>query len=173
MKSIKIGLSRTQDDINISQHWRDILGTNFNTPSHMIRLTAENCQQGKIKSRKGCVTFAREGIAMFDAIVSVFTAKFNYALLRPVTYIRNTIGITDWNSLYPAPQHPAYPATAPCAAGAAVEVLEHRFWKELLILLTALHHALYGSWSYTSLMDCSKMSNEAGHIAASTSDCRG
>ena len=145
----QISLTLTQDDINISQHWRDILGTNFNTPSHVVRLTSQIVAKEKLNLEDASVTYARQGIAVFDAIASVFNAKFHYALLRPVTYIRNTIGVTNWNSLYPAPQHPAYPATAPCAAAAAVAVLEKTFGKSYSFI-DSTQHALYGSWSYSS-----------------------
>ena len=145
----QISLTLTQDDINISQHWRDILGTNYNTPSHVLRLTSQIMTREKLNLEDASVTYARQCIAVFDAIASVFNAKFHYSLLRPVTYIRNTIGVTNWNSLYPTPQHPAYPATAPCAAAAAVEVLEKTFGKNYYFI-DSTQHALYGSWTYSS-----------------------
>lgn len=148
-KIYQISLTLTQDDINISQHWRDLVGTNYNTPSHMLRLTSQIIAKEKVNLEDAAVTYARESIAMFDAIASVFNAKFHYSLLRPITYIRNTIGVANWNSLYPTPQHPAYPAVSPCAAAAAVAVLEKTFGRSYSFI-DSTQHALYGSWTYSS-----------------------
>jgi hypothetical protein len=136
-------------DLVISQAWRDLLGTNYNTPSHMFKLSAQIIDKENLDLEKAAEIFAKEGIANFDAIASAIHAKFHYALLRPVTYVRNVLGFSSWNSVYPTPQHPAYPAVAPAAAGSAVVILEKAFGTNYAFSDTT-QKALYGTWNYAS-----------------------
>lgn len=49
------------------------------------------------------------GIAQLDAIIAAFKTKYTYNVQRPVTYIRNVLGFSNWNSLFPANANPDYP----------------------------------------------------------------
>lgn len=135
------------DLINI-QAWRDILGTNYNTPAHVLKLTSKFIKNESVNLEDASVIFAKQSIAMFDAIAAVFHAKFNISLLRPITYIRNVID-PAWSTIYPTPQHPSYPAVAPCAASAAAVIWEKVFG-ENYHFIDDTQSSLYGDWSYTS-----------------------
>ena len=87
---------------------------------------------------------------MFDAIASTIGAKFHYSTLRPITFIREVMGIEDWNSIYPTPQHPSYPAIAPSVAAAGIVMLEKQFGNNYKFT-DSTQHALYGSPNYNSL----------------------
>lgn len=140
----------TSEDIRISHAWEDLFFVNYNVPSHMIKLSTKIISKEGLNLEDASLIYAKEGIAMFDAIASSFAAKFNYALIRPITYIQDVMGYGDWDGVYTTPQHPSYPAVAPGAAGAIVEILEENFG-------TAYHFVddtqedVYGSWSYNSL----------------------
>ena len=136
-------------DLLISQAWRDLLGTNYNTPSHMFELTAQIIDKENLDLEKAAEIFAMQGIANFDAVAATFHAKFHYALMRPITYIRNVLGFTSWNSIYPTPQHPSYPAVAPAAAGSTIVILEKAFGKNYTFS-DSTQKALYGTWNYGS-----------------------
>lgn len=70
---------------------------------------------------------ASAAMAMDDALISVFDAKYAYEFWRPVTAVRNAPkGVRDpgWEPLVETPMHPEYPC-AHCIVSAAVgEVLE-------------------------------------------------
>ena len=75
--------------------------------------------------------FALLNLAMTDAQVAVYDAKYTYDFWRPVTAIRagsdGAAADPGWDSLIPAPMHPEYPC-AHCAVGAAANaVLEAEF----------------------------------------------
>ncbi|HYG90974.1 MAG TPA: vanadium-dependent haloperoxidase [Azospirillum sp.] len=76
-------------------------------------------------------TLALLNVAMADALIACFDAKYTYNSWRPVTAIRTGVGdikpVADWLPLIVTPPFPAYPSGHACAAGAAQEVLEHRF----------------------------------------------
>lgn len=138
------------DLVNI-QAWRDILGTNYNTPSHVLKLTSKFIKNEKINLEDASVIYAKQSLAMFDAIVATFYAKFDISLLRPVTYIQSFID-PSWNSVYPTPQHPSYPAIAPSAAAAAVVIWENVFG-ENYNFVDDTQSNLYGDWNYSSFTE--------------------
>ena len=135
------------DQINI-QAWRDILGTNYNTPAHVIKLTSKFINNEAMNLEDASVLYAKQCIAMSDAIGASFYAKFDFSLLRPVTYIQNFID-SSWNSVYPTPQHPSYPAIATGAAGAAVAIWEAAFGQNYSFV-DDTQTDLYGNWNYNS-----------------------
>ncbi len=141
--------TRTYNDSLISEAWRDRLGMNLNTPAHILRLTTHIIEKENLNLEQSAVIFAKQGLAMFDAIAASFGAKFHYALLRPVTYIRTVLGKPTWNSIYPTPQHPSYAAVAPAAAAAGILPLEKILGNNYSFKDSTQHH-LYGTWNYPS-----------------------
>src|SRR5690606_33618939 len=96
------------------------------------------------------VLLAKQGMASSDAIAASFYAKHEYALIRPVTYIQNVMGHAEWNSVYPSPPHPSYPAVANSPIAAVVEILES-FFGESYSFEDSTQEAMFGVFSYDSL----------------------
>jgi hypothetical protein len=79
--------------------------------------------------------FALMNIAMFDAYLAVFEAKYHYNFWRPITAIRNgdqdgndaTGRDPTWRPLIDTPPHPEYPCAHCAADGAAGEILKSAF----------------------------------------------
>jgi hypothetical protein len=81
--------------------------------------------------------FALMNLAMADAGIACWDAKYFYVFWRPVTAIR--LGDTDgneatkgdpaWMPLFATPPHPEYPAGHACVSSAAAGVLEQHFGK--------------------------------------------
>jgi hypothetical protein len=139
----------SSDQLN-GEHWRDLVGTNYNTPAHMMRITVNIVSKEDFNLEEASVLFAKEGIALYDAVVSVFHAKFYYSTMRPITYIRNTLGYTTWEAQYHTIQHPAYPSTMSGAAAAAATVLEN-YVGTSHSFVDSTHQSLYGNWPHPSL----------------------
>ena len=76
--------------------------------------------------------FAVAAMAMDDALIAVFDAKYTYNLWRPVTAIRNgdvdgndaTARDPGWTPFIPTPMHPEYPCAHCIVSGAIGAVLE-------------------------------------------------
>jgi hypothetical protein len=73
-------------------------------------------------------------MAVADAYVAVFDAKYHYQLWRPITAVRNGGGMRDplsgeasWEPLVETPMHPEYPCAHCITSGAAAAVLEAEF----------------------------------------------
>ena len=142
----------TSEQLIIIQAWRDIPNVNHNRPSQLFMITSNLIEKENINLEDASVLLAKQGFAIFDAIVSVFAAKFEHALLRPVTYIHNVIGDASWQSVYPAPQHPSYPATSTGVTAAVVEILESYFGSNYAFEDSS-QEELYGVFRYDSFSD--------------------
>jgi hypothetical protein len=81
----------------------------------------------KIRLDVAAVLVAQLGIAMSEASISIFKAKYHYNGLRPVTYIRSVLNQPDWNTLIPTPNHPEYPSGHSILSAAAAQTLTQWF----------------------------------------------
>jgi PAP2 superfamily len=74
-------------------------------------------------------------IAIADAAIGCWDAKYAYNFWRPITAIRETADDGNpattpdptWTPLITAPAHPEYPSAHSCVSGAATMVLAHEF----------------------------------------------
>jgi hypothetical protein len=72
-------------------------------------------------------------VAMADASIGCYTAKYTYKLWRPITAIRLDDGISAtvqdpaWTPLFATPAHPDYPSNHACISGAAAGILANEF----------------------------------------------
>jgi hypothetical protein len=82
--------------------------------------------------------FAVFSLALADAFISSFDAKFAHHFWRPWTAIQNAAAIgapelqdPNWLSLIPTPPHPEYPANHAVQSGAIVTVLKHFYGEDV------------------------------------------
>jgi PAP2 superfamily protein len=74
-------------------------------------------------------------VAMADAAIGCWDAKYAYNFWRPITAIRETgddgnaatTPDTAWTPLFATPAHPEYPSGHSCVSGAAAAILSHEF----------------------------------------------
>jgi hypothetical protein len=81
-------------------------------------VAAERCADASESAR----LLATAAMAMDDALIAVFDAKYAYELWRPITAIRDAspaVADRDWEPLVETPMHPEYPC-AHCIVSAAV-----------------------------------------------------
>ncbi|HET7217858.1 MAG TPA: vanadium-dependent haloperoxidase [Vicinamibacterales bacterium] len=91
------------------------------------------------QGRNGLVESARilgaMSVAMADATIGCWDAKYVYAYWRPITAVRDpgddgnaaTTSDPTWMPLFATPGHPEYPSGHSCNSGAAAAVLAHEF----------------------------------------------
>jgi len=77
---------------------------------------------------------AAVNLAMADASISCWDAKYTYTYWRPITAITiaddgnaSTAQDSTWNTLFATPNHPEYPSGHSCISGAAGQVLARYF----------------------------------------------
>ena len=115
-------LNSLQKDIAL--FWRDI-NPGVTAPGHWLNILRQVFQKEKANTKldKAVFTFALSGIALNDAWISCWKTRYTYNLVRPVTYIRNVIGHTNWLPFLVTPPHPEYTSGFAAMAGAITEAL--------------------------------------------------
>jgi hypothetical protein len=141
--------SLSEDDIRIVKHWADLPG-NYGTPGHYTNIATQLIQREKFNLEQAVLAYVKHGIAINEALICVFKAKYTYNLIRPVSYIRNVLGHTTWSTVVGTPAHPEYPSAHAVVGGASSEILESVFGKNYSFV-DRTHEQLYGVRTYNSL----------------------
>ena len=89
---------------------------------HFVAVLAQVLTKAEATLDVAALAYAKTGIASHDATSICFVNKYNYNLVRPITYIRNVMGYTTWNALFNTPGHPEFPS-AHAVNGTAIAVM--------------------------------------------------
>jgi hypothetical protein len=107
----------TPDQTADALFWRDIPGVT--TAGHWVSILQQVLKQTNSHLDKAAYAYAVTGACFNDAAISCWQTKYKYTLVRPITYIRNVMGFTTWNSLLTTPAHPEY-SSAHAVVSAAI-----------------------------------------------------
>jgi hypothetical protein len=110
----------------IARFWSDDPMLSPTPPGHWISIALQIFERDRVALDKSVDVLARLGIAEADAFIGCWDSKFQYDLLRPLTYIRRTID-PKWESLINTPPFPEYPSGHSTQSGAAAVVLTNMF----------------------------------------------
>jgi membrane-associated phospholipid phosphatase len=122
--------TRTPEQTEIALFWADGPGT-ATPPGHWNVITKDVATARGNDMRQNARLFALLNVAMADAAICAWDAKFRYNFWRPVTAIRNgdtdgnpaTDGDPGWTPLITTPPFPDYISGHSTFSGAAAEVL--------------------------------------------------
>jgi len=154
-----ISLSLTPTDSITAKIWADNLPGNLNVPAHATNILNQLVVLNHLDLESAARAYARHSMAMYDASISVFHAKYQFNLIRPISYIRNVMGHATWNSVVPTPPHPEYTAAHAVISGASAAVLEGIFGQHYAFT-DHTYDKGYGARTYASFNDYAK---EAAH----------
>ena len=115
----------TDDHKAIALFWRDVPGVS--SPGHWLSILQQMVRQVGADLEKTALAYALTGVAVNDALIICFDTKYEYSLVRPVTYIREVMGDTAWNSFLGTPAHPEYVSAHSSLSMAAARVLDELF----------------------------------------------
>jgi membrane-associated phospholipid phosphatase len=126
--------SRTAEQAQIARIWADGMGT-YTPPGHWNQIAAQLAQEKGNSLTANARLFAALNLAMADAAIACWDAKFAYRFWRPVTAIRaaDTDGNPDteadpsWAPLLTTPSFPEYVSGHSTFSGAAEVVLSSFF----------------------------------------------
>lgn len=101
--------------------WQNKYGINYLTMEHLTKLLTFMLEKENYSLEQAAVIYAKNGMAMFDAIVSSLNAIYKYNIIRPFTYIQNVMGNKEWRPVYNYDHYPSYPSNyAACVAASGV-----------------------------------------------------
>ena len=125
---------RTDEQTEIALFWADGAGT-ATPPGHWNRIATDVTLAKQTNLLETARTFALMNIAMADAGIASWDAKYHYDVWRPINAIRNadqdgnaaTTSQSTWIPLLKTPPHPAYTSGHSTFSGAASTVLASLF----------------------------------------------
>jgi hypothetical protein len=112
----------TAEQKAIARFWSDDPMLSPTPPGHWIAIAWQILQKEETGLETSADILARLGIALADSFIGCWHTKFEYDLLRPVTYIRRLID-PKWEPLMITPPFPEYPSGHSTQSGAAAAVL--------------------------------------------------
>ena len=115
----------TDDQKAMAIFWRDVPGVT--SPGHWVSILQQVIKQKQVSLDKAAMAYALAGTAMNDALIRCFQIKYHTLVIRPVTYIRETMGYTTWSSYIGTPPHPEYLSAHSSLSMAAAVVMEKLF----------------------------------------------
>jgi hypothetical protein len=118
--------NRTAEQESIALFWSDDPGVTSTPPGHSISIATQVIRLERASLMVAAETFAKVGMAVADAFISCWDAKYRYNLLRPVTYIRKLVD-PDWLPLLNTPPFPEHTSGHSVQSGAAFQVLADLF----------------------------------------------
>jgi hypothetical protein len=119
----------TPEQEAIARFWSDDPMLSPTPPGHWLFIALDLLEQEKASLDRTAEVLMRLGVAMADAFIGCWHAKFEYDLLRPVTYIRRVID-PKWEPLLITPPFPEYPSGHSTLSGASAAVLTSIYGKD-------------------------------------------
>ncbi|WP_421692821.1 vanadium-dependent haloperoxidase [Aestuariivirga sp.] len=116
------GKHLTPEQQAIARFWSDDPMLSPTPPGHWMSIGLQVLAQEKASLDKTAEVMMRLGVAMADSFIGCWNAKFQYDLVRPVTYIKRVID-PKWEPMLITPPFPEYPSGHSVESGAAQVVL--------------------------------------------------
>ena len=110
----------TDEQKIIARFWSDDPMLSPTPPGHWVSILLDVLEEEKADADRSAEALARLGVTLADAFIACWNAKFEYDLLRPVTYIRRVID-PKWETLLITPPFPEYPSGHSTQSGAAAD----------------------------------------------------
>ena len=132
-------IERTPEETEIAQFWSYDRADTFRPPGQWNQIAQEVAIDEGNSLEDNALLFAQLNVAMADAGIVTWDAKYDFGQLRPVTIINgefddnnsNTIEDPNWEPLLPTPNFPDYISGHSAFGGAAAGVLEDFFGEDV------------------------------------------
>jgi hypothetical protein len=116
----------TPEQEAIARFWSDDPGQTPTPPGHSIEITTQVLRNEDTSLAAAAEAYLRVGMAVCDAFIACWHAKYAYNLIRPVTYLQRFVD-PDWLPILITPPFPEYPSGHSVQSGAAFQVLTDLF----------------------------------------------
>jgi hypothetical protein len=128
------GSTRTADQTQIARFWADGSGT-YTPPGHWDLVAEQIAQQEGNSVAENARLFAELNVALGDAAIVAWNAKYDYNFWRPISAIQaadtdgndQTTADPNWTSFLVTPNFPEYVSGHSTFSGAAADILSAVF----------------------------------------------
>jgi len=152
-----VGSTRTEDQSQIALFWADGSGTET-PPGHWNSIAQDVAADRGNTLEQNARLFALLNVAMADAAICAWDAKYFYAFWRPVTAVRDgdldgnpaTVSDPDWTPFLITPPFPDYVSGHSTFSGAGAAVLANFFGTDQVAFTTDSDYLPGVTRSFTS-----------------------
>jgi hypothetical protein len=123
-------LSITERDSLYIVSWQNKPKLNYNTMTHLQMLLTRFMERENFTLENSAMLYAKNGIAMFDAITASLFAKHKYNLVNPDYYINNIMHHESWKPVYPYNSYPSYPSNVAACVSSSAFLMAKAFGKD-------------------------------------------
>jgi hypothetical protein len=116
----------TAEQLEIARFWADDPYRTATPAGHSIAILAQVLEAENASLATAAEAYARIGIGLADAFISCWNAKYQYNMIRPVTYIQQVIDPL-WVSPLTTPPFPEYPSGHSVESSATAAILSGMF----------------------------------------------
>lgn len=123
LEVVTVQANETHEDSVIAAYWADLPGATGAPAGHWYSISGQLCVQYDMNLAEAAECYARSGIAMHDGFIQCWKVKYQYSLIRPVTYINRYIN-ASWVPTWATPNFPEYTSGHSSCSGACQIALE-------------------------------------------------
>ncbi len=117
-----ISKSLTEEQKEIARFWSDDPMLSPTPPGHWVSILLQLFERDNMPVERQAELLAMLGMGIADGFIQCWRSKYEYDLVRPLTYIRRVID-PKWEPLLITPPFPEYPSGHATQTGAAATVL--------------------------------------------------
>ncbi len=137
----------TGDQKAMVDYFKDVPG--YSPGGTYVALMTQALDLTKPMLDMAALTYVKVGLAQHDVTIVLFTNKYQFNTMRPVTYIRANIDAA-WSPYIPTPNFPEFPAGHSATGGATIAMMSNMFGENFHFTLHTYDYLGYPPRSYTS-----------------------
>jgi len=123
--------SLTPEQSAIARFWADDPGATATPPGHSISILSQVLKNRNASLDVAAEAYAKVGMAVADAFIGCWRAKYEHNLIRPISYIQNVID-PNWTSPVTTPPFPEYTSGHSVQSAAAAQVMTDLFGEDFV-----------------------------------------
>ena len=118
--------SLTAEQEKIAKFWSDDPGLTGTPPGHSLSIAKQVLENEDANLELSAEVYAKVGMAVHDAFVSCWKCKYEFSLMRPITYIIDFID-PNYPTLLTTPPFPEFTSGHSVQTGASMRILSDIF----------------------------------------------
>lgn len=118
--------NNSPEEVEIAKFWADDPFKTCTPAGHTFNIMSQLLEETDASLAKSAVGYAKLGIAENDAFISCWVSKYQYDLIRPVSYINQYID-PNFQTVIGTPPFPAYSSGHSCEIGVGEMVFTEMF----------------------------------------------
>jgi hypothetical protein len=118
--------SNSAEQMEIARYWADDPFNTCTPAGHTFNILTQLLEETNATLEKAAVAYAQLGIAENDAFISCWKTKYDYVLIRPVSYIKAYID-PNFTTVIGTPPFPAYTSGHSCEIGVGASIFTELF----------------------------------------------